>query len=55
MIAPKSPNPRISNEDQIHFVLEPEDFKAFEKALESAPSIDDIIKELSKRPSPWKK
>ena len=41
--------------DRNLFVLGREDFKAFEKALKSAPESADIIRELKKRPSPWKK
>lgn len=41
--------------DRNLFVLGPAEFKKFEKALKAAPKLDDIIRELKKRPSLWKK
>ena len=41
--------------DRNLFILEPGEFKKFEKALKAAPKLDDIIRELKKRPSLWKK
>ena len=55
MTAPTTLRLRTSTEDHNLFVLEPEDFRAYEKVLEAAPNLTDIIKELKKRPSPWKK
>ena len=40
--------------DQRLFMLNAKQFKAFEKALEAAPSTSELIQELKKRPSPWK-
>lgn len=41
--------------DRNLFVLTHEEFRKFEKALKAAPKLDDIIRELKKRPSLWKK
>ncbi len=41
--------------DRRLFVLDSRAFKAFEKALASAPTSGEIIGKLQQRPSPWKK
>ena len=41
--------------DRNLFVLGREEFRKFEKALKAAPKSADIVRELKKRPSPWKK
>jgi uncharacterized protein (DUF1778 family) len=41
--------------DQRLFLLEPAEFRKFEKALASAPKSSDLIQALKKRPSPWKR
>lgn len=41
--------------DQRLFMLEPDEFRAFEEALAKAPRISDTIEMMRKRPSPWKR
>ena len=41
--------------DRNLFVLGREEFRKFEKALKAAPKSAEIVRELKKRPSPWKK
>ena len=41
--------------DRRLFVLGPREFKAFEKALATAPSAGALVRKLKQRPSPWKK
>jgi uncharacterized protein (DUF1778 family) len=41
--------------DQRLFILEPDEFKAFEEALAKAPHISETIEMLKKRPLPWKR
>ena len=40
--------------DQRLFMLSPTQLKAFEKALANAPSVQDLARDLKKRPAPWK-
>ena len=39
--------------DRRLFLLDPEEFRKFEKALAKAPKASDIVAALKKRPSPW--
>ena len=41
--------------DRRLFVLDRAEFRSFEKALAKAPKSADLMRELRKRPSPWKK
>jgi uncharacterized protein (DUF1778 family) len=41
--------------DRNLFVLTAKEFKAFETALIKAPSSKEVLKELRRRPAPWKK
>jgi hypothetical protein len=41
--------------DQSIFVLDSDEFEKFEKALAAAPKTADVVAELKKRPSPWRK
>ena len=41
--------------DQRLFLLEPAEFRKFEKALARAPKSSDLLGRLAKRPSPWTK
>jgi uncharacterized protein (DUF1778 family) len=41
--------------DRRMFVLNAKQFKSFEAALNKAPSVDQVIAKLEKRPSPWKR
>jgi hypothetical protein len=50
--------PQIPSDEQFdknHYVLEDDEFKAFEEALNAAPESTDIIKALKMQPSPWKR
>ena len=40
--------------DRRLFLLEPEEFRKFEKALAEAPRAADVLAKLKQRPSPWK-
>lgn len=40
--------------DRRLFVLEPAEFRKFERALEKAPAAADVLTKLRSRPSPWK-
>jgi len=41
--------------DRRLFVLDPEEFRLFGKALAKAPKSTDLLRGLRKRPSPWRK
>ncbi len=41
--------------DRRLFVLDPDEFRSFEKALAKAPKSTDLLRDLRKRPSPWRK
>jgi uncharacterized protein (DUF1778 family) len=40
--------------DKRLFLLEPQEFRKFEKALAKAPTSADVLEKLRQRPSPWK-
>ena len=40
--------------DRRLFMLSPLQLKAFEKALDKTPSLNEVAKALKKRPNPWK-
>ena len=41
--------------DRRLFVLDRDEFRSFEKALAKAPRSTDLLRDLRKRPSPWRK
>jgi len=41
--------------DRRLFVLDAQEFRSFEKRLARAPKTTDLLRELRKRPSPWRK